>query len=110
MEVIKKARKKRSDRSHAIYCITNTVTNEQYVGITVATGGVKKALKVRIQKHVRRALTEDKNWSLCSSIREHGPENFTYGLLEIVRGKLAAHAREVEIIKAHRPALNVASN
>ena len=109
-QLVTKKRKTRSDRNHAIYCITNIVTNEQYVGITVTAGGVKKALKVRIQKHVRRALTENKDWALCKSIREHGPEAFVYGLLEIVRGKKAAHEREVEIIKAHRPALNTASN
>lgn len=99
-------RKKRSDRNHAIYAVTNNVTGEQYVGITVTAKGVHTALRVRIQKHVRRALTENKDWALCKSIREHGPENFCYGLLEVVRGKKEAHQRELEIIRAHNPALN----
>ncbi len=103
-----RTRKARSDRNHASYVITCVTTGEQYVGITVATGGVAKALRVRIQKHVRRALTENKNWTLCKAIREQGPENFTYGLLEVVRGKLAAHRREMEIVREHAPALNVA--
>ena len=101
-------RKARNDRNHAIYVLTCVTTGEQYVGITVTAGGVAKALKVRVQKHVRRALTEGRNWTLCAAIREHGPENFTYGLLEVVRGKLNAHRKEQEIVNAHAPALNVA--
>lgn len=99
-------RKARSDRNHAIYVITCVVTGEQYVGLTVVAGGVRNALKVRIQKHVRRALTENRDWTLCRAIREHGPESFTYGVLDIVRGKQAAHDLEQEIVKANKPALN----
>ena len=99
-------RKTRSDRNHAIYVITNTVTAEQYIGVTVCSGNVKKAVKVRIQKHVRRALTENKDWALCQSIREHGSESFTYGIVEFVRGRKPAHARERELIAQYAPALN----
>jgi hypothetical protein len=101
-------RKTRSDRKHAIYCITCVATGEQYVGITVASGNVKMRLKVRMQKHIRRALTEGHNWGLCVAIREHGVENFTYGLLDTVRGKLAAHRAEMDIVRAFMPALNTA--
>jgi hypothetical protein len=101
-----KARKRRQDTRHAVYCITNTATGQQYVGITVCGGQVKQALKVRIQKHVRRALTENRNWALCHSIREHGPENHTYSLMEIVRGRKPAHGRERELIAELAPALN----
>ena len=101
-----KSRKRRQDTRHAVYCITNTVTGEQYIGITVCGGQVKQALKVRIQKHVRRALTEGKDWGLCHSIRDHGVENHTYGLLEVVRGRKPAHARERELIAQYTPALN----
>ena len=109
-DAVKAKRKPRSDRSHAIYLLENTVTGEQYIGITVCSGSVANALKVRIQKHVRRALTEGKDWALCKSIRAHGPENFEYSLLEKVRGKRPAHAREVALIKEFAPALNTASN
>lgn len=108
MEEMARQRKRRSDCNHAVYVITNTLTQEQYVGITVAAGSVRRALKIRIQKHVRRALTEQKAWSLCRSIREHGAQAHTYGLLEVVRGRLAAHARERELIREFKPALNVA--
>jgi len=99
-------RKARSDRNHAIYQITNEVTGDFYIGVTVASGSVVKCLKVRIQKHVRRALTENKTWALCRSMREHGPENFTYHLLEKVRGKSEAHARERELTRELQPSLN----
>ena len=99
-------RKRRSDRNHAIYVITNTETGEQYVGLAVLNYDVKVALKRRIQKHVQRATAEDKDWGLCKSIREYGSEAFTFGLLEIVRGKAAAHIRELEYIRAYHPVLN----
>lgn len=99
-------RKRRNDCNHAVYVITNTVTQDQYIGITVCSGNVRQSLKVRMQKHLRRALTESKGWALCSSLREHGAEAHTYGLVEVVRGRLAAHARERELIRTHNPVLN----
>jgi hypothetical protein len=101
-----KTRKRRSDRNHVLYVITNTVTNEQYLGLTGVTSTVKRTLKRRMQKHLQRALAENKVWGLCESLRTHGPEVFTYGLLEIVRGKREAHARETELIKQYNPKLN----
>ena len=106
MELKKQSRKRRQDTNHAVYCITNTVTGEQYIGITVCGNQVRRALKIRIQKHVRRAVTENKVWDLCHSIRKYGAENHVYGLLEIVRGRKPAHARERELIREFNPALN----
>lgn len=106
MEMQTKTRKRRQDTKHAVYCITNTVTGEQYIGITVCGAKVTQALKVRIQKHVRRALTEGKDWGLCHSIRDHGVEAHTYSLVEIIRGRKPAHARERELIRLYAPALN----
>lgn len=99
-------RKTRSDRNHAIYVITNNVTGDFYVGVTVCSGNMNKALKVRFQKHVRRAVTENKTWALCQSIREFGAEVFTYELIEKVRGKADAHARERELTRELEPTLN----
>ena len=99
-------RRRRQDTNHAVYVITNTVTGQQYLGITVCGPNVRRALKIRIQKHVRRALTENKDWNLCRSIREYGSQAHTYGLLEIIRGRRPAHARERELIREHNPALN----
>ena len=101
-----KVRKRRQDTNHAVYCITNVATGEQYIGITVCGQSVRRALKIRVQKHIRRALTENKDWALCDSIRTHGAGAHTYGLVEIVRGRKAAHARERELIRLHQPTLN----
>ena len=101
-----KKSKRRNDCRHVVYCLENSLTGEQYIGITVASGNVNTALKIRVQKHVRRALTENKTWTLCKAIREHGAENFVYWIMETVRGRLAAHARERELISTFGPALN----
>lgn len=103
-----KARKRRTDRNHVIYVITNQVTGDQYIGLTVLgyRGSVKRTLHRRMQKHLQRALAENKVWSLSQSLREHGAEAFEYGMIEVVRGKREAHARETELINTHRPAMN----
>lgn len=106
MNSTKATRKRRQDTKHVVYVITNTVTQKQYVGITVCGQKVKQALKVRIQKHVRRALTENKNWELCRSIRNYGSDAHEYGIVEFVRGRKPAHARERELIREFAPALN----
>ena len=99
-------RKARNDRKHAVYMLVNTNTMEYYVGITVCGQQLKKALKVRWQKHVRRALTENKDWNLCRSIREHGADAFELDVLAVVRGRKDAHAFERSTIAELQPQLN----
>lgn len=78
-----------------------------YIGVTyVEKQSPARSLKRRWQKHVRRALTEGRNWKLCQAIRKHGPESFTTQVLEIIRGKAQAHIRERELIKKYNPLLN----
>ena len=101
-----KSRKRRQDTKHAVYMLVNTNTNEHYVGITVCGSAVSQALKVRLQKHIRRALTENKSWALCESIRKHGASAFAMLLVDVVRGRKAAHAYEREIINGDLPQLN----
>lgn len=106
--MLKNTRKRRSDRNQVIYLIQNTVTGEEYIGLTALSykGNVYKTLRRRMQKHLQRATTENKDWGLCESLRIHGPQHFMFGKLEIVRGKKAAHARETILIKEYNPALN----
>jgi len=106
MEVKKQSRKRRQDTNHAVYTITNLVTGEYYIGITVISGGVARSLKVRFQKHVRRAVTENKVWALCNSIREYGADLHRVDLVEKIRGRKPAHQRERELIRQYQPALN----
>lgn len=105
--IVPKKRKRRADTNHAIYVITNIKNGDQYVGLTILGKGPAKIwIRRRIQKHVQRATKEAHDWGLCKAIREYGSENFTFGLLEVVRGKAAAHIRELEYIRGYNPILN----
>jgi len=106
--MMKKQRKLRNDRRHMIYVITNMVTGDQYIGLTGIgkAGSVVKSLKRRMQKHMQRARTEGKSWGLCEDLRTYGSTTFTYGLVEVVRGKELAHERELELIREFNPTLN----
>ena len=101
-------RKRRTDRNQVIYYIRDVVTLEYYIGLTALCfkGNVRKTLTRRMQKHMQRAMTENKNWGLSRALRERGAERFVFGTLEIVRGKRPAHARETELINTLQPALN----
>ena len=106
--MLKTQRKRRSDRNQVIYYIQDVVTLEYYIGLTALTfkGNVRKTLTRRMQKHMQRALAENKNWGLSRALRERGAERFVFGVIEVVRGKRPAHARETELINTLQPALN----
>jgi hypothetical protein len=98
-------RKRRTDRNHIIYSLA--IGKLEYIGVTyVQDRSPTKSLRRRWQKHVRRALTEGRDWCLCEAIRKYGPEAFKTEVLEVVRGKAAAHIRERELIRSLRPRLN----
>jgi len=105
---LKSTRKRRTDRNQVLYYIQDVVTQETYIGLTALAfkGNVFRTLRRRMQKHMQRALTERKNWGLSCALREHGAERFVFGVIEIVRGKRPAHARETELINTLRPELN----
>jgi len=100
------ARKKRSDRNHIIYELI--VNGLNYIGVTAKTEStVMRSVQVRANKHWYRAQKENKDWSLCVALRElASKEQIEIRVHEIVRGKAAAHRREVEIRRALRPVLN----
>jgi hypothetical protein len=75
-----------------------------YIGVT--QGFRQRDLKIRVQKHIRRALTEDKDWSLCKAIRKFTPIAFDYRIVEVVRGKAIAHSLERKLIGEFSPILN----
>ena len=101
-------RKRRTDRNQVIYYIQDKVTLEYYIGLTAVSfkGNVFRTLRRRMQKHMQRALAENKNWGLSRALRERGADRFVFGVVEIVRGKRPAHARETELINTLQPALN----
>jgi hypothetical protein len=104
-------RKKRSDRNHVIYLITNTVNDKQYIGITAAKGrAFKWSALNRFHKHVSRArLEHEKDWPLYRDMRRYeGEESVVYEVtvLDVVRGKREAHRIETELINTIKPKLN----
>ena len=101
-------RKRRNDRNHVIYLATNQVTDESYIGITVVTGrAYKKSAQQRWLGHVYRAEIEQAELPLSANIRYYGTGAFIVQILEVVRGKANAHAREFELIREYNPKLNV---
>jgi len=104
----KNTRKRRSDRNQVIYFIEHAESGDYYVGLTAVNynGNVKRTLHRRMQKHLQRAMTENKNWGLSRALRTFGAEAFVYGVIEVVRGKKEAHARETELINTMQPKLN----
>lgn len=102
------SRKRRSDRNQIVYFIQDKVTFEYYIGLTALSfkGNVFRTLRRRMQKHIQRALTENKDWGLSRALRERGADSFVFGVVEVVRGKRPAHARETELINTLQPQLN----
>ena len=99
-------RKRRSDRNHIIYELV--LPSGNYIGVTAKTEStVLKSVRARAAKHFYRAKTETKDWLLCRALRELAcKEEIVIRVHEIVRGKAAAHKREVELRRELRPALN----
>jgi hypothetical protein len=99
-------RKKRTDRNHIIYELV--VNGQNYVGVTAKTEStVNKSVLSRAAKHFYRAKKEHKDWSLCVALRElNDKSEIEVYVLEVVRGKAAAHKREVELRREYKPTLN----
>lgn len=99
-------RKKRQDRNHIIYELR--VHGQAYIGVTAKTETtVRKSVLARAAKHWYRAQREAKSWALCHALRTLADRSeIEIYVHEIIRGKAAAHRREVEIRRALKPALN----
>lgn len=101
------SRKKRSDRNHVIYQITNTVTNERYIGVTVSVGrAFQKSVKQRWNRHLYKANVKEADFTFSKNIREYGESTFSLEVVEVIRGKVEAFKREAELINTVKPELN----
>lgn len=98
--------KKRNDRNHIIYQIIGP--QGSYIGVTAKTETtVNKSVRARIAKHYYRAKSETKAWMLCELLRTYNSkEDIDVRVLEIIRGKKAAHDRERELIREQNPFYN----
>lgn len=100
-------RKKRSDRNHLIYLLTNTITGEKYIGVTVVSGrAYLKSLRSRWIRHIYKANIALAEYPICVSIREYGEQSFTREILQLAKGKSNAFQIESMLINKIRPELN----
>ena len=107
METETKRRRRRCDRSYVVYELR--VGKLSYIGITARTRSTAlKSVWDRWQKHQSRCRNEQKAWPLYDAMREYGVEAFDYSVVETLRGRAAAYAREREIIRERKPRLNLA--
>jgi hypothetical protein len=99
-------RKKRTDRNHIIYELR--VAGGNYIGVTAKTEAtINKSVLARAAKHFYRAKKEAKDWALCHALRTLADKSeIEVYVHEVVRGKAAAHRREVELRRAINPTLN----
>ena len=99
-------RKKRTDRNHIIYELR--INGLNYIGVTAKTETtINKSVLARAAKHFYRAKKESKNWLLCEALRGLNDKSEIEVLVhEVIRGKAAAHKREVELRRTLRPTLN----
>lgn len=106
MNLEKPSRKRRTDRNHIIYELR--VNGQNYIGVTAKTETtINKSVLARAAKHFYRAKTETKNWLLCRELRTLTDKSEIEVLVhEVIRGKAAAHRREVELRRELRPTLN----
>ena len=106
MDTKNTTRKKRNDRNHIIYELV--VNGKNYIGVTAKTEStVNKSVLSRAAKHFYRAKKENKDWALCIALRELSCKSeIEVYIHEVIRGKAAAHKREVEIRRMINPALN----
>ena len=106
MNLEKPTRKRRVDRTHIIYELR--VNGQNYIGVTAKTETtINKSVLARAAKHFYRAKTESKNWLLCQALRTLNDKSEIEVLVhETLRGKAAAHKREVELRRIINPVLN----
>ena len=99
-------RKKRSDRNHIIYKVVSKITGKSYIGLTERKGQkLIGSVKIRWKQHLSKARRGFKV-KLYDEIRECGEENFDLYVVEIVRGRKEAFAREAYLINKLEPELN----
>lgn len=100
-------RKIRSDCNYIIYEARDE-RGQNYIGLTrKSQTTVAKSVKERWRKHLSRARNENRLWALYVYLKTGGLElAWEHRVLEIVRGRKEAYAREREIVKELEPTLN----
>jgi len=103
-----RTRRVRNDRNHILYLLENVETGDTYVGVSAVIGqAIKRTLDVRFRRHLSRARTEGKRWTLHRALCKYpDPAFWQKTVLEVVRGRKPAHQRERQLIAECAPTLN----
>ena len=104
---MKQRRTPRTDCNYIIYEARDH-RGENYIGITRKTETtVARSIKERWRRHLSRARRENRLWALYVYLKTGGLEHsWTHRVIEVVRGRGEAYARERELVKTLQPSLN----
>jgi hypothetical protein len=100
----------RKDCLFVIYEWQSSEEGQTYVGLTRKTeGSILGSVVARWKKHESRAQHEpEKDWPLYEHLRNGGARvGWRLVVLEVVRGRAEAYARERDVVKERRPTLNL---
>lgn len=81
---------------------------ETYIGITRKTESTPaKSVRERWRRHLSRARNESRLWALYIYLKTGGLDlSWEHRIIEVVRGRAEAYARERELVKTLQPTLN----
>ena len=107
MGMMKKRRTPRKDCSYVIYEARSEL-GENYIGITRKTESTPaKSVRERWRRHLSRARNESRLWALYIYLKTGGLDlSWEHRIIEVVRGRAEAYARERELVKTLQPTLN----
>lgn len=99
----------RKDCCFVIYEWQSRVEGATYIGLTRKTeNSPLQSVVKRWAKHESRAIHEpEKDWPLYRHLREGHTKGWRLVVIEVVRGRAEAYARERIIVKERRPTLNM---
>ncbi len=101
-------RRARRDSNYVIYEALCEDTGAAYIGLTrKGNTTATRAVKERWRRHLSRARCENRKWALYVYLKTGGlTMTWSHSILEIVRGRAEAYARERELVKSVKPLLN----
>lgn len=107
-ETTKRRRRTRSDRRHVVYRVTHPATGGSYIGITaVIDRSPDRSVRKRWTQHLWHARVGGREGPLADLIRASAPDAaWTVQVVDVVKGKAAAHALEMQLIRDEAPRLN----
>ena len=101
-------RTRRADSTFVIY-EARSPEGENYIGVTGKTESSPLSSAIaRWKKHRSRGVHEEREWPLYRYLRERGGLDmlWTITVIETVRGRAEAYARERNIVLERKPTLN----